>query len=155
MWINMTGAAMLLIAAAPLLRSESAIQANRVSPLLTVGPRATHVAIPGDAIFTCQVPGEGVICYAPSQIRGAYNIQALLDQGYTGVGKTIVIIDAFQSPTLPQDMTAFDSAFGLPPMSGLDSPNSSRLGTFQQIAPDGLTPFDGTDPNQVNWSGEI
>ena len=156
MRINMKGVAMLLLmAAAPLLGSQSAIQVHLVSPQLAVGPKATHVAVPGDAIFTCQEPGASPICYAPSQIRGAYNIQALLDQGYTGVGKTIVIIDAFQSPTLPQDMNVFDSVFGLPPMSGLDGPNSSRLATFQQIAPDGLTPFDGTDPTQVSWSGEI
>jgi hypothetical protein len=39
-------------------------------------------------------------CYDPYQMRHAYNIDTLINAGLDGKGKTIVIIDAFQSPTI-------------------------------------------------------
>lgn len=97
----------------------------------------------GDIKFSCQTPGAPVRCYGPSQIRNAYNIQPLLDQGLNGHGRTIVIIDAFQSPTITHDLHLFDKIFGL------------KNPTLNIIAPYGLTPFNPNDPNQVGWSGEI
>jgi len=122
------------------------------SPFLAIGPQAVRsdVASPGAGtpqfLFTCQV-GQvpGVVCYDPFQIRRAYNLDALVDKGYDGTGRTIVIIDAFQSPTLPDDLDAFDENYGLP----------DRSTFFTQVAPDGLTPFDPSDANMVGWSGEI
>jgi subtilase family serine protease len=95
-----------------------------------------------NATFACQHRTVGV-CYGPQQIRAAYDIQPLLDKGLTGKRRTIVIVDAFQSPTIVQDLQLFDSVFGLADP------------TFNQIAPDGLTPFDPTQGNQVSWSAEI
>jgi subtilase family serine protease len=97
----------------------------------------------GDVKFSCQTPGAPVRCYGPSQIRNAYAIQPLLDKGLNGQGRTIVIIDAFQSPTIAHDLRLFDNLFGL------------HNPTLNIIAPFGLTPFDPSDPNQVGWSGEI
>jgi subtilase family serine protease len=143
----------LLLAATPLLPGDDARPG--FSPQIAIGPQAIPVGSPGEATFSCQMPGAPLICYSPSQIRRAYNIQPLLDQGFTGAGKTIVIIDSFQSPTIIQDLNVFIAAFGLPGMNGLGGPPDSRLPTFQQIAPNGLTPFDPTNANQVSWSGEI
>jgi subtilase family serine protease len=95
-------------------------------------------------IFHCQSPSAQFKCYGPAQIRKAYNIRPLLNRGLDGSGQTIVIIDAFQNPTMRSDLAAFDSVFGLP------APPS-----FKTIAPDGLTPFDPSNPDQVGWSGEI
>jgi subtilase family serine protease len=53
-------------------------------------------------------------CYSPEQIQEAYNITPLLRKGLDGRGQTIVIVESFGSPTLQQDLTAFDIAFGLP-----------------------------------------
>ena len=53
-------------------------------------------------------------CYSPQQIRRAYGIQSLLEDGITGKGRTIVIVDAFQSPTIRSDLQLFDLIFGLP-----------------------------------------
>src|SRR5581483_11864714 len=86
---------------------------------------------------------HGPFCYGPDQIRAAYDIQPVLDSGITGAGETIVIIDAFQSPTLVGDLGHFNAAWHLP---------SAPLNV---IAPDGLTPFDGTNNEQLGWSGEI
>jgi subtilase family serine protease len=95
------------------------------------------------ATFPCQNPTYIVHCYGPKQIHTAYSIQPLLDRGINGSGRTIVIIDAFQSPTLVQDLHTFDQAFQLP---------DPKLNI---IAPFGLTPFNPIDPNQVSWAEEI
>jgi len=51
-----------------------------------------------------------LICYSPAFIRSAYNFPAGLD----GTGQTILIVDAFGSPTIAADLAAFDAHFGLP-----------------------------------------
>jgi subtilase family serine protease len=97
--------------------------------------------------FGCQdrpIDGSaGARCYQPSQIQAAYGLTPLLNKGINGTGRTIAIIDAFQSPYVQSDLSIFDSTFGLPDPS------------FQQIAPQGLTPFDPNDGNQVGWAEEI
>jgi subtilase family serine protease len=97
----------------------------------------------GLAPFPCQntVPAA---CFGPDQLRNAYGIQPVLNAGVTGAGRTIVIIDAFQSPTIQKDLAAFDAIWHLP------APPA-----FNIISPDGLTPFDITDAIQVGWSLEI
>ncbi|MEO8971359.1 MAG: hypothetical protein ABI406_07155, partial [Ktedonobacteraceae bacterium] len=93
--------------------------------------------------FACQLPGASQRCYTPQQIRTAYNVQPLLDHGLTGQGHTIVLIDAFQSPTIINDLHHEDKLFGLPDP------------TLNIMAPYGLTKFNPKDPNQVGWSAEI
>lgn len=103
----------------------------------------------GQVLFGCQTrprlgPPARAFCYGPDQIRAAYDIQSVLDGGTTGAGQTIVIVDAFSSPTIRTDLKAWDTVWGIP-----DPPS------FNIIAPDGLTPFVVADPNQVGWSSEI
>ena len=93
--------------------------------------------------FACQAPAAPFHCYGPQQIRAAYSIQPLLDKGITGKERTIVIIDAYQSPTVQQDLNTFSTTFGLP---------STMI---KVIAPDGLTPFDYNDGTQISWAEEI
>ena len=56
------------------------------------------------------VAAFGLACYTPSLIRTAYNVPSNLD----GTGQTIVIVDAYGSPTIRQDLHIFDQVFGLP-----------------------------------------
>src|SRR5947208_15605995 len=53
-----------------------------------------------------------IVCYSPSFIKKAYEYPstATID----GAGQTIVIVDAFGSPTVESDMALFDSLFGIP-----------------------------------------
>src|SRR5690242_14012384 len=53
-----------------------------------------------------------IVCYTPKFIKKAYEFPstASLD----GSGQTIVIVDAFGSPTIAADLALFDSVFGLP-----------------------------------------
>ncbi|GFP75665.1 S53 family peptidase [Clostridium fungisolvens] len=48
--------------------------------------------------------------FTPSQIRKAYGVDKVTA---TGVGQTIAIVDAYGSPTMQNDLTAFSNQFGL------------------------------------------
>ena len=86
-----------------------------------------------------------VACYVPAQVQTAYDEQSLFDSGITGAGQTIVIVDAFGSPTIQADLATFDATFNLP------APPS-----FKIIQPAGKVPaWDPTDANDdVGWAGE-
>jgi len=109
-----------------------------ISPAGTKAPNAT---------FGCQTRpidgSQGARCYQPAQIQNAYNITPLLNHGINGTGRTIVIVDAFGSPTIASDLQTFDATMGLPNPS------------FTEITPAGSPPpFDINDPNQFGWSVE-
>jgi subtilase family serine protease len=81
-----------------------------------------------------------VICYTPEDLKVAYNYPSYLD----GMGQTIVIVDAFGSPTVQSDLNTFDTAFNLPPT------------TLQIVCQGGVCPVVNTaDPDQLSWTGEI
>src|SRR5579884_2701247 len=84
-----------------------------------------------------------VPCYSPQEIRQAYNLAPLVNQGIAGKGQTIVIVDSFGSPTAQADLKKFDADYGLP-----DPPS------FQQLAPIGSVPFDPTNNDQIGWAEE-
>jgi subtilase family serine protease len=134
-------------------------QASISSPFLQLGPQAipSSVAGPNYGLFNCQIVNlsPSVTCYDPYQIRHAYKIDTLINAGFSGSGKTIVIIDAFQSPNIVQELNTYNSFYGLPSLNGLGGPVDPSLGTFTQIAPDGLTPFVSDDPKMTMWAEEI
>jgi subtilase family serine protease len=116
---------------------------GRMHPLMAGHPKP-HPGPQQDAQIFCRVPSATYRCYLPAQIRNAYSIQPLLSGGQNGAGVTIVIIDAFQDPTIADDLARFDAVAGLgPPPS------------FRTYAPFGLAPYDVTDADQVLWSGEV
>ncbi len=72
-------------------------------------------------------------CYTPRQIEVAYGIQPLLERGIDGRGETVVLPELAETQPLPpvvsdlrQDMSRFDSLFGLP---------AARLKVVTSIAP--------------------
>jgi subtilase family serine protease len=80
-------------------------------------------------------------CYRPSAIRAAYNFPSNLD----GTGQTILIVDAFGSPTITQDLATFDADFGIP-----DPPS------FTIFCPDGCpsSSFNNKFHDVAGWSIE-
>jgi subtilase family serine protease len=124
-----------------------AIKAGSGKPLVSGPQRMTGGSGANSVSFSCQTRpingSAGLKCYEPQQIQTAYGYSGLLSSGVDGSGKTIVIIDAFQSPYIQSDLAIQDATFGLP------TPN------FTQIAPEGLTPFDPNDGNQDGWAEEI
>jgi subtilase family serine protease len=81
-------------------------------------------------------------CYLPTQVEAAYNLPALYSRGITGRGTTIVIVDAYGSPTIGDDLAQFDAYLGLgaPP--------------FQVVKYGNVPPFDNTNGDMVGWAGE-
>ena len=102
-------------------------------------------------VFTCETrffdrsknPRRGVACYAPDTIRKAYGLTPLISGGNTGAGQTIVILDAFGSPTALKDLKTFDRLFGI-----ADPPS------FKVVTMPGTPPFDFNNGNQLGWSDE-
>jgi subtilase family serine protease len=148
-------AAMVSLAAVPLAGisagSVTAAQTARLTshmvPAILMGGKPLYAKTTGPdkkGLLSCQAPQSAanpVACYAPAQIRKAYDVPSKLD----GTGETIVIIDAFGDPLLLNDLALFDATFGLP------------APTVNVICPDprGCPTFDPTNADQVGWAGEI
>ena len=133
-------------------------QRSLLSPLLQVGPQAIPAAAAAGAnygLFTCQVGLSSATCYDPYEMRHAYNVDTLINAGLDGTGKTIVILDSFQSPNIVAELNFFNSFYGLASLNGLGGAPNPSLGTFTQIAPDGLTPFVVGNRNMTGWAEEI
>jgi subtilase family serine protease len=64
----------------------------------------------------CEAVGR--TCFTPQAIQSAYNVGPLYQQGFTGKGITIAIVDSYGSDTMAHDLHVFDQAFGLQPMCG-------------------------------------
>jgi len=86
----------------------------------------------------------GLHCYGPPQFSTAYNLAPLHSAHIDGRGTTIVIVDAFGSPTIRSDLHKFDQDYGLP-----DPPS------LQILQPAGTPPpFDPTNSDMVGWAFE-
>jgi subtilase family serine protease len=99
-----------------------------------------HWAQPPTTGQCLQAYDNEVACYGVPQIQRAYDMQPLYDAGLNGHGKTIIIVDAFGSPTITQDLQTFDQAYGLPAPS------------LQISTPDG--PVNQNDPAALGWAEE-
>jgi subtilase family serine protease len=106
----------------------------QVSPIA----RYAFSTVPADLTPSACVQQYGLACYTPADIRSAYDIPSSL----TGAGQTIVIVDAYGSPTIRQDLATFDQAFGLP------------APTLNIYYPTGAPTFRPSDATQVGWAEE-
>jgi len=81
-----------------------------VNPIaIPLGPLGPNTTLP-NGLPLCKSTGLGnIVCYSPKFVRKAYSVPSSLD----GSGQTIVIVDAFGSPTIRQDLALFDLVFGL------------------------------------------
>jgi subtilase family serine protease len=52
--------------------------------------------------------------YGPAEIETAYKLNGLYNKGLDGTGQTVVIVDAFGSPTIQDDAALFSAIYGLP-----------------------------------------
>jgi len=109
-------------------------------PLFVKVPQSAKIpaALPFCGTLSNNVP---LICYSPGFIRQAYNFPTDLD----GSGQTILIVDAFGSPTIQNDLAVFDATFGIP------APPS-----FTVYCPDGCPSFNPNNKShgEVSWSIE-
>jgi subtilase family serine protease len=114
---------------------------------IVVRPGVIHIARNAHAapLTTANCEKDyNIACYGVAQIRRAYGLPALYANGVTGRGATIVIVDSYGSPTIQNDLTAFDRAYRLP------APPK-----FQIIRPEGRIPaYDPASSDMVGWAGE-
>ena len=146
-----SGAGLLALGAAGLLAPASApapAQAHGAArPVAGLVPTARHLSSKHwqnpPTTADC-VASAGIPCYAPFQLQQAYDLKPLYARGLTGRGRTIVLVDAFGSPTVKADLKKFDTDFGLP-----DPP---RFDIIQPAGP--VPPFDPTDADMAGWAEE-
>jgi subtilase family serine protease len=107
---------------------------------------ASGASLEGGTSDVCNVGTFNLHCYTPKMIQNAYNFNGAykLVGGYAnaGRGETIVIVDAFGSPTIAKDLQIFDNTFGIP------------SGTLNVICPQGCPTFNPLSSNEVGWSFE-
>src|SRR5215470_1290074 len=97
------GAGLLALGAANALIPAAAQAQGQARPVVSIAPTAMHLSskhwqtppTTADCVATAGIP-----CYAPFQLQRAYDLKRLYKQGLTGRGRTIVIVDAFGSPTV-------------------------------------------------------
>lgn len=89
--------------------------------LLYARPAQAAAATPAPR---CAAGGHAVACpYGPAQLRAAYDIQPLIDQGIDGRGRTVVLLEQAQphgaagTSDIYRDLDAFDQRFNLPPVA--------------------------------------
>ena len=103
------------------------------------------------------VAAIGIRCYSPGQFERAYDLAPLHRVGIDGSDQTIAIVDSFGSPTIVNDLHAFDQAFANPP-AGSGIPADPVIATDPQltiIQPAGpVPPFDPTNSDMVGWAQE-
>jgi subtilase family serine protease len=136
------GAAALVAAAAIAAPAGSAAAARPVKAVpAVVGHQLVRGADHPLTSAQCQA-AWGINCYTPAQYRRAYALNPLYRAGVTGKGRTIVIVDAFGSPTIQHDLDVYSKQFGIA---------STRV---QVVKWGKVPPFDPTDADQTGWAGE-
>ena len=100
--------------------ASTAARVSSVHPIPDVtGPMVKTTQFPApQTIAQCQAD-FGINCHTPVQYRVAYDLNRLYSgaatgRAITGAGETIVIVDAFGSPTIENDLRTFDAQFGFP-----------------------------------------
>jgi subtilase family serine protease len=76
-----------------------------------------------------------LVCYSPNDIKKAYGYPSSLD----GSGQTIMIVDAYGSPTVQSDLATFDAQFGLPAPSSFTVDCDAGCPTLNYGGKDGGT----------------
>jgi len=96
-------------------------------------------------------------CFGADTMRMAYGIQPVLNQGITGAGRTIVIIDAFQNSAIRSDLARFDSFWGIrdPSLSNPIPSSFTICPSASCVTPWAVPPFDPSSKPQVSFSKEI
>jgi subtilase family serine protease len=88
----------------------SACSAADILPHETSGSTTIRGVCPQESASS----GFGGQVYTPRQMRIAYGVETLCQQGYTGKGQTVILIESFGSPTIQADLDAYSQRFNLP-----------------------------------------
>jgi subtilase family serine protease len=167
------GAAVAMIATFGLCSASAALGSGSVAPAAGAAvqpvPFATgHILAAGKMAQppTTEECEEdfGIACYQAFQLQKAYDLAPLFSRGIEGKGQTIVIVDAFGSPSIASDLQTFDSQMGLPnppsfkvitPEGPITTNPSNCTSAYSPTGPDLCSDYYGwTDETSldVEWS---
>ncbi len=105
---------------------------------------ADHLNVSGPGyIATGLYPAKATCGYTAHDIAAHYGLAAAYAAGYKGEGQTIVLVDAYGSPTIQSDANTFSKMMGLAPLTDAN---------FQTVYPDG-PPI--ANPYPTGWPVEI
>lgn len=111
-----------------------------IVPLIVVGPEVATGSAQPPTGAECLADFQ-IACYRPADLQAQYDFGPLYAKGDNGSGQTIVIFDAFGSPTIRSDLATFDQAMDLP------APPS-----FNIYAPEGVPNYNYTHvPSPVDF----
>lgn len=110
------------------------------------GPTATYTGNRYGTNIDSKVPNLPPCGYSPAEVHKAYGMDAVYQKNIKGQKQTIVIVDAFGSPTIQADANTFSSLNHLPALT------NSNFAVVNIGGPTGCTPADGCDP--AGWVGE-
>jgi subtilase family serine protease len=138
-----------VIAGALVLCAAPRAAAAGVQRLAVSVPRAAFTAHQ-TSTTACALPDGSDVsyyhCYTPQEIRNAYGVNGVPSLGGSpnnGQGQTIVLVDAYGSPTAASDLQHFHDTF----FSSLPSPN------FQQVFPQGNPQYNNACTSSKGLSG--
>ena len=112
----------------------------------TVHPRVR--AFLGDLnLSNCTVTTQ---CVTPTTVKTGYNFPS----NQTGAGKTIMIVEAFGSPTVVADANRFFQDTGLPPMNAPSNSGACASPCLTIYTPGGKPTFNPGQAGDVSWAEE-
>jgi len=103
------------------------------------GPNASYTGNRYGSAINSKPPNLPPCGYSPFDVRTAYGLSNVYKQ-WRGTGQTIIIVDAFGSPTITDDANAFSGLYGLPKLT------TSNFAVVNIGGPTGCTPADGCNP---------
>src|SRR5205823_3938589 len=116
-----------------------------VLPTITMAPTYLVASHPIDPQAGTGTP----VGLTPSQVRHAYGFDQITFNNGTvrgdGSGETIAIVDAFDDPSIANDLAVFDQQFGLP------APGFTKVG----INASGVASTTRFPTADAGWAGEI
>lgn len=106
------------------------------------------------AMKTTSYAPNGILANTVSELQNAYDLNPLYSAGYTGKGQTVVIVVAYGSPTIYEDLLMFiqwQNANG----ANLPWTTLNQVKNHLHIYyPMGKPVFNANDPTQLSWSTE-
>jgi subtilase family serine protease len=125
-----------------------------VVPLVVVGPEVGTSSAQPPTGAEC-LAALGIACYRPADLQAQYDFGPLYAKGKNGAGQTIVIFDAFGSPTIRADLATFDQAFGLqaPPSFNIYMPEGTVNYNYTSL-PSPVNFHNKNVANKIGWAYE-
>jgi subtilase family serine protease len=144
-------AAVLVFAAASLAAVPTAVGANAHANYRAVCPAAFAAARCHAQVVTDSKGNPNATAsptgYGPAQLLGAYNLP-----NTAASTKTIAIVDAYDDPTIRNDLSVYSSTYGIPDLATCSSP-SDPSACFVKVNQNGST--SGLPRKDAGWSLEI